>query len=125
MSVDSTNVLLFRNDDAPIDQETTNLEVQIVNPRLEVFTFWSELYSEYFADVEGIWEPTDRDDDNGNEVVTDGPEIEEPPVENPEVVEVEEDGDEPDSASTAVGYTFSIITLFALLNKFHLNQVMS
>lgn len=121
MSVDSTNVLLFRNDDAPIDQETTNLEVQIVNPRLEVFTFWSELYSEYFADVEGIWEPTDRDDDNGNEVVTDGPEIEE----NPEVVEVEEDGDEPDSASTAVGYTFSIITLFALLNKFHLNQVMS
>lgn len=115
-------------DDEEINgEQEANLEIELQNPHPELISFWNEIYSEYFLDAESDWDLTPRDEEN-DEVVTEDPEegsgdeIEEPESE-PDTEDTDEG--EPDSASTAIGYTFSILALFAVLNEFHSAQIMS
>lgn len=111
------------------------------NPHPATMTFWDDIYAEHFLDAEGIWEWTGRDEDEdkgSGEGSAEGSEegsgeaIEEGSGEGSGEGSEEDEGEDSgeddettDSASTAVGYTFSIITLFAILNKFHSFQMLS
>ncbi|KOB64390.1 Carboxylesterase CarE-14 [Operophtera brumata] len=129
-----------KSDNEIIDEAT--LEVHVQNPHPVTMTFWDDIYADHFLDAEGIWEWTERDedeDDGTGEGSGEGVEegsgegIEEGSGDGIEEGSEEGsgediDGDEDeatDSASSAVGYTFSIITLFAVLNKFHCSQMLS
>ncbi|KAM3967607.1 alpha-esterase 3 [Aphomia sociella] len=134
-------------DEISSNAETT-LEIPLTNPHAETMTLWDEIYDEHFLDATGRWilserNEEDEDDDNenngedgdgddnedndddgdGDENEDNGEDIDGNNNDNNENEADEDDDDENDSASTAVGYTFSIITIFVILNKFHLSQV--
>ncbi|KAL4713899.1 hypothetical protein ACJJTC_015553 [Scirpophaga incertulas] len=105
-------------------------ELDLVHPHSDTMSFWNGIYEEHFLDARSSWVLDDRDDDNdgnGEDEDENGDKDEEENVStepfisttgNPTETTTTDD-DEPDSASTAVGYTFAIIALFAVLDKFH------
>ncbi|GBP42062.1 Venom carboxylesterase-6 [Eumeta japonica] len=121
---------IFNNEEA---QTADDLEYILVQPHSEVMRFWDQIYFDHFKDVEPIWHVDDldvteseRDDEidveEDADVVTEDPEGEETVTEEP--IECEEDDPDCDSASTAVGYTFLIVSLFYLLSEFHQKQLL-
>ncbi|XP_049873493.1 juvenile hormone esterase-like [Pectinophora gossypiella] len=111
------------------------VEIELRNPHPEEVLFWNGIYETHFLDAQSKWELTDRNEENVDVVDENGSEEDENGGEG----DGSEDGDgdengggddedddgEPDSASTAVGYTFSIISLFAIINQFHWSQILS
>lgn len=97
--------------------------MDLENPYPETMLFWDNIYDEHFLDAEVKWELTDRnDEDEENVVEEEDVEIEEEPVIG------EEDDDEenvPDSAPTVIGCTLPIIILFVIINKFHIDKMLS
>lgn len=130
-------------DNNEITNEAT-LEVNVENPHPSKMTFWDEIYGKNFLDADSTWEWTNRDendededgsgDGNGDENGDgngDGSEDGNGDGNGDEGGDVsdegseEEDDDTTNSASAAAGYTFTIITLFSILNKFQSSQMLS
>ncbi|XP_050362341.1 venom carboxylesterase-6-like [Nymphalis io] len=125
-------------DDREINENgNSNFELDLISPHPNTLAFWDAIYAQHFIDAKSRWILNDRaeeedntegegDDGNGNgeeDNDTGGEEDNDLDGENNE--ENKPDDSAPDSASTAVGYTFAIITLFALLDKFHAMQILS
>ncbi|XP_046960351.1 venom carboxylesterase-6-like [Vanessa cardui] len=141
----SSNYLRVLDDGEINESGNSNFEVELVSPHPTTLVFWDSIYSQHFIDAESKWNLNDRAEDgedtvdeeedgndnvdeeeDGNDNVDEGEDGNDN-VDDDNNTEGEEDNDDsvPDSASTAVGYTFAILTLFALLDKFHNMQILS
>ncbi|XP_063616180.1 venom carboxylesterase-6-like [Cydia splendana] len=145
---ENNNFLHILNDDS---QQSSTFEVEMQNPHAVTVAFWNSIYQGHFKDAEGLFDLNERQEDDvivvdSNENTEDGEENPEGSGENPEgsdeytegsnentdsnedidAVDTDDNDDgEPDSASTAVAYTFSFIAAFALLNQFHITRISS
>ncbi|KAJ8736573.1 hypothetical protein PYW08_007229 [Mythimna loreyi] len=90
-----------------------NLEDVAQNPYPETLSFWENIYSSYFLDAQSNWSIKDRNDEDPT--TTESPTTE---------GNTPAPDDEDNSASTAVGYTFLIISLFSLLSHLHSSQIL-
>lgn len=82
-----------------------------MGPYPETMAFWDPIYDEFFADANSRWELKDRTEEEDT-ITTLAP-------------ETEPTTPEPDSASTTVGYTFVILSLFGVLSKIHSILILS
>lgn len=145
---ENNNYLHIVNDDS---QQSSTFEVEMQNPHAVTVAFWNSIYRGHFKDAEGQFDLNERQEPDiiivdSNENTEDGEENPEGSGENPEgsdentegseentdsnedidaVDTDDKDDGEPDSASTAVAYTFSFIVAFALLNQFHMTKISS
>lgn len=107
-------------------------EIPLSNPYSRTLTFWNNIYENYFIDAFSRWQlntrEEDEDDENGVDV-DEGSENDDSDDTDDTDNTDEEDGsddnndDSPGSASSLVAYTFTIMTLFAILDKFHMLQI--
>ncbi|XP_045771677.1 juvenile hormone esterase-like [Maniola jurtina] len=104
-----SNYLRIIDDQELVQSGTSNLDFNLRNPHPDIVAFWDNIYSEYFADAQSNFSLEDRTE----------PSSPIPPPEDSSPTPA------PDSASTAVGYTFIIISLFAVLDKIHTTQLLS
>ncbi|CAH2232121.1 jg20796 [Pararge aegeria aegeria] len=105
-----SNYLRITDDQEIIQRGNAYLDIDSTDPHPSSMAFWDEIYSQFFADAKSRWSLR-----NGNETDEEG---------NGDGDDGEEEG-EPGSASTAVGYTFVIFSFFAILNQFHITQILS
>ncbi|XP_072937342.1 venom carboxylesterase-6-like [Epargyreus clarus] len=120
-------------------EEGGSLEIELENPHPETMSFWEQIYEEHFLNAEGRWDLTDRGEgDNGSEE-GDGSGDEDGSGDGDGSGEDggggEEDGSEEDgsgeednegnSASRFMGCTFLIVSLYTVLDRFHLSQLIS
>lgn len=146
-SIDNPRYLRFLDNDEQSDEEIvtfeSGFEVELQNPHADVINFWNHIYEEHFLDAEGRWQLNTRDEDEvdgSGEEDNNGVEGDNDNEDNENTEDVDEgEGDtttesaegngeedaDTDSASTAVGYTFLIISLFAILGNFHSSQILS
>nr|XP_026497063.1 venom carboxylesterase-6-like [Vanessa tameamea] len=135
-------------DETEINENST-FEVELITPHPTTLAFWDSLYAQHFIDAKSIWNLNDRaedddtggegddgndngDDDNntggeGDDGNDNGDDENNTGGEDDNNVDDENKPDDsvPDSASTTVGYTFAILMLFAILEKFHTVQILS
>ncbi|CAB3239711.1 unnamed protein product [Arctia plantaginis] len=100
------------------DTESAPLQMPFSTPHPQTLTFWDEIYSNHFQDAESNWNLNERDE---QDTTTSEPEEDYSTTSPPD----NDTTDAPDSASTVVGYTFLIMTLFSILNRFHLSVLVS
>ncbi|XP_026731679.1 venom carboxylesterase-6-like [Trichoplusia ni] len=111
----------------------SSLESSLVNPYGTDIFFWEDIYSKHFLDAESSWVITDRNEDENDPTTaaptTAAPPTDAPATDAPAATTPAPDGDAtteaPSSASTAVGYTLLIVTLFTLLSHLHSSQLLS
>ncbi|KAJ8735346.1 hypothetical protein PYW07_006966 [Mythimna separata] len=89
------------------------LEDAAQNPYPETVNFWNNIYSSHFLDAQSNWSIKDRNDEDTEDITT------------TESATTEAPDDDDNSASTAVGYTFLIVSLFSLLSHIHSTQILS
>nr|WCB90357.1 carboxylesterase 25 [Grapholita molesta] len=147
-TLENTNFLHILNGEI---QQRSSLEVEMQDPHLVTVAFWNSIYQGHFKDAEGLFDLNERqendiivveDDEStgtSEESSEDGDENPDGSEENTDSNEENTEGSgeidpvdpdngddgEPDSASTAVAYTFSVIAAFALLNQFHITTISS
>lgn len=109
------------------DIDNPILETSLLNPHPETVTFWDEIYSNHFLDAESNWNLNERDDTATPGTDEDGSTTSEPDDDDSTTPHPDDSPttEAPDSASTAVGYTFLIMILFSILNKLHLSALVS
>ncbi|XP_052737618.1 carboxylic ester hydrolase-like [Bicyclus anynana] len=100
-----SNFLRISDDEEILTSEDAYFDANWRNPQPTTMAFWDEIYSQFFVDAKSRFTMKSRNDTGEDD---------------PEPGE-----DDNDSASTAVGYTFLIISLFAVLDKFHNSQILS
>ncbi|XP_022822321.1 venom carboxylesterase-6-like [Spodoptera litura] len=117
------------------------VEVALRNPHPQTASFWERIYTSHFLDAQSNWEIIDRNEDtptttlspggidvcdgDGDDCGTDnGSGNDNGSGDGNDDCEGD-DCDDGNSASTAVGYTFLIISLFSILNHFHSSQILS
>lgn len=102
------------------------------NPHPVTMTFWNSIYTGHFKDAEGQFDLNSRLEDDMEIIVVEANEDDDEDDNGDD--NGDGDGNEeenevttpvPDSASTAGGYTFMIVGLFALLNHLHLLRISS
>lgn len=118
----------------------SSLESSLVNPYGTDIFFWEDIYSKHFSDAESNWVIKDRNDDETTvdpttadpttaAPTTAAPTTDASSTDAPAATTPAPDGDAtteaPSSASTAVGYTLLIVTLFTLLSHLHSSQLLS
>ncbi|XP_014366022.2 juvenile hormone esterase [Papilio machaon] len=134
----NSNYLRFLDDEEVNENQGGSLEVDLQNPHIETLLFWEQIYSKHFVDAKGRWDLADRGEDDDSDVIIDNGSGEEGSGEEgsgdegsgddgsgDEEGSGEEDDNEDDtnSASRLVGFTFLIVPIFALLNKFHMSHI--
>ncbi|KAJ8735347.1 hypothetical protein PYW07_006967 [Mythimna separata] len=111
-----------------------NYEVALVNPHFGTINFWNIIYSSHFLDAQSNWSIKDRNEEettSTTEAATENPATDDSTTEAATTASPSPDGtteapdDEDNSASTAVGYTFLIVSLFSLLSHLHSTQILS
>ncbi|KAJ2940618.1 hypothetical protein O0L34_g14724 [Tuta absoluta] len=119
-----------------------SLEIDLKDPHNALVSFWNKIYNDHFLDAEGRWVLTEKNEEDEGDVIVEGSGDNTDDNDNDNntgedggasgdggnIVDGGSDGGdgaEADSASTAVGYTFFIITLFAILNRFHWVQLLT
>ncbi|KAI8438159.1 hypothetical protein MSG28_010781, partial [Choristoneura fumiferana] len=98
---------IINNDDTAA---TSTFEVGMQNPHPVTMTFWNSIYDGHFKDAEGDFDLNNRLEDDLDIIVVDSNEDEDDDDDDDGEASEEEDDvvttPAPDSASTAVGYTF-------------------
>ncbi|KAJ8736572.1 hypothetical protein PYW08_007228 [Mythimna loreyi] len=125
--------------------QSGNFELPLQFPHTVTINFWDAIYSSNFLDAQSTWSIRDREDDVTEAPTTAAPttaapttndstsgEPQEPTTEPATTASPPPDegtspapDDEDNSASTAVGYTFLIVSLFSLLSHLHSSQMLS
>lgn len=116
----SNYIKILNNDE--IDNQSA-FDVSLVNPYTETLAFWDPIYENNFLDAKINWTLTENDVDEDQD---EGSGEDNGSGEDGEDNGSGEDGEDGNSSATsAVGYTFSIIALFSLLKQAHLSQILS
>ncbi|CAH1639520.1 unnamed protein product [Spodoptera littoralis] len=114
---------------------TGPVEIALRNPHPQTASFWERIYNSHFLDAQSNWEIIDRNEDIPTTTLSpDGIDVCDGDGDDCGTDNGGGDGDDDcegddcddgNSASTAVGYTFLIISLFSILNHFHSSQILS